>query len=91
MENRTGWNHKLFWANPYTKPPNGLPRILAEFGEDPPTIEDRIAVYPDYKLGSGYSIGIDFPWKPVKKRDAETNRIANERRKATLEANRIRN
>jgi hypothetical protein len=90
MANRAGWVHKLFWANPYTSPPNGLPRVLAEFGEDPPTMAQRLAVYPDYALGCGYSVGISFPWIPAKKRDPETNKRANERRKATLEANRIR-
>lgn len=90
MTHKAGWKHQLRWGHTHRDPPNGLPKILGEWTDREPTIEDFLSVYPDYKLGCGFCHAIEFPYQPVKRRDPEVNRIANARRKATLEANRVR-
>ena len=90
MSHKPGWRHQLRWRHTHRVPPNGLPIVLGEWTDREPTTEDFLSVYPDYKLGCGFCHAIEFPYQPVKRRDPEVNRIANARRKATLEANRAR-
>ena len=76
---REGWIHSLRWGNPYTTPPNGLPVKLAQWTDRSPTIADFIKVYPDFKLGCGYSYAIEFPVIVSTRR--KLTRTENEQRK----------
>jgi len=87
---RSGWVHELRWTAGSRKPPEGMDKILGTWTEFSPSIQDFVAVFPDYRLGCGYSHCIRFPTKPIKRQAPEVKQRANERRKATLEANRIR-
>ena len=87
--NRENWKYSLRWSNPYTNPPTGLSRVLAEWNHDP-SIAERIAAYPSYQFGCGFAVCIEFPWKPRQPRDEATKLQQRERTKKTLEANRVR-
>lgn len=62
------------WRNPYTKPPDGKPRVLAEvfypYSEHPklniPEIESLI------EFGSGYTVAYSFIGEPLKQLDQHT-------------------
>lgn len=87
-----GWVHSLRWTNPYTKPPAGMEIKLAEWSDRSPNSDDFRKVYPDYKLGCGFSHCIDFPIvvsnrKPMS--DAAKAQ-SKERREKTIEMKRIR-
>ncbi len=81
---KEGWRHQLRWSNPYTDPPDGLPRILAEWVNKEPTINDFRKIYPRYKLGCGYRSAIIFPERKIKHLSAKTKKQANQRRKKTI-------
>ena len=89
MSREKNWKYSLRWGNKYTNPPLGFNRVLAEWDHDP-SIDERIAVYPSYQLGCGFSVCIEFPWKPRRERDAATKLRQNDRRRKTQEANRVR-
>ena len=80
-----GWTHSLYWANPYTSPPNGLPRILATWNDRSPSHDDFREVYPQWQLGCGFSHAISFPVRERKHMDPVKKAQANAKRKATIE------
>lgn len=86
---KEGWVYSLRFANPYREPHNGLERILATWDHDP-TMEERLQVYPEYRLGCGYSIAIEFPHKPIKHMTPEKKKAMREKAMKTLEANRVK-
>lgn len=90
MTDRTQWIHSIVWRNPYTTPPDNLPIKLLERTGQPFTAEEIKAVYPDYRLGCGYSHCIDFPAPARRTMSAATRKRMQERRQKTQEANRLR-
>ena len=66
----------IFWANPHTQPPNGLPRKLWQ-GDPNSRFVD--AFFEVVGLGQGYSTGYILPEKPRKKWSREAK--ARNRRK----------
>jgi hypothetical protein len=49
----TGYWHKIEWGSPYSEPPAGAPRVLAETYTD--TVTGR-KMLPATTLGGGYSV-----------------------------------
>lgn len=86
---KEGWIYSLRFTNPYREPPNGLERILATWDHEP-TLEEKLMAYPDYRLGCGFSICIEFPHKQIKRMEEGKKKIMREKAKKTLEANRVR-
>ena len=89
MAHKPGWKHTLTW-NHRRDPPAGMPRVLGTWFDREPTLADFRAVYPAYQLGCGYGHHINFPDKPRRKLADNVRIRANQRRKKTLEANRLR-
>ena len=71
------------WNNPYTNPPNGLPRVLGEWDDKHPTEEEFKILYPEYKLGCGYGSHISIPLKRRGKLREHIRIRSNKRRKKT--------
>lgn len=72
----TGYWHKIEWGSPYSEPPAGAPRVLAETYTD--TVTGRKSL-PATTLGGGYSVVTTFMREPVKRQGQET--LARVRRK----------
>jgi hypothetical protein len=73
--------YSLAWNNPYTKAPSH--RCLRVWRYKP-TDEEILKAYPDYKLGCGYSLHLDFVTPPIKHLPPEVAKLKNERRKKTI-------
>ena len=63
------WRCRLFWANPGTTPPQGLPRIvLAVLCDRPHPIPAEVEAFqrdnPEYGLGTGWAVG----WERINQR-----------------------
>lgn len=63
------WRCRLFWGNPCTEPPNGMPRIImAILCERPHPIPDAIQQQcrpgTEYAPGTGWTIG----WEQIEQR-----------------------
>jgi hypothetical protein len=86
---KEGWVYSLRFTNPYREPPGNLPRLLATWDHEP-SLKERLAVYPGYQLGCGFSVCIEFPHKPIKRMDADKKQAMRAKAKKTLEANRVR-
>lgn len=64
---------RIFWGNPYTSPPDGMPRILKSALADtsrrpyPPEIEEMLA-QDDCRPGSGWTVGCEcIEQRPVRR------------------------
>lgn len=63
------WRCRLFWGNPYTSPPDGMPRIAMAVLCDqshpiPDEIEQKCKPGTEYGPGSGWTIG----WECIEQR-----------------------
>ncbi|RWR31373.1 hypothetical protein D2T31_04705 [Sinirhodobacter populi] len=63
------WRCRLFWGNPHTSPPDGMPRIVMAILCDrphpiPSEITQMIRPGADYQPGSGWTIG----WERIDQR-----------------------
>jgi hypothetical protein len=72
----TGYWHKIEWGSPYSEPPAGAPRVLAETYTD--TVSGR-KMLPATTLGGGYSIVTTFMREPGRKLSPQS--LARVRRK----------
>jgi len=73
-----GFLHSIAWGNPYTEPPDGAPRVLAEvftLDREPPDDFKRF----EYTPGGGYSYFIQHVTPPLKQLPPKT--LASVRRK----------
>ena len=87
MAHKSGWIHRLQWGNIHTTPPNGLPKVLGEWKDREPSIEDFKTVYPDYRLGCGFGHFITFPTVKRKPFSEAVKKRMRERRNKTKKAN----
>lgn len=76
-----GHLYRIEWSNPYTQPPAGQPRILAEMFVPSP----RAALVPPeieamHRIGSGYSINIRAVSQPPVERSPEARAADRQRR-----------
>lgn len=76
MTTHLGFLYRLEWHNPYTDPPPGQPRILAEMFVPSP----RSALVPPemealHRIGSGYSITIRSIGEPPTERSPEQKAV----------------
>jgi len=75
---------RVEWFNPYTKPPDGRPRLLAEMSAEkshpvPKEMQEFSKVHAP--IGSGYSLGITCLTPRMKEREWSTERKAINRRR----------
>ena len=67
------WRCRLFWGNPYTSPPDGMPRIIRTVLCDstcrpyPVEIAELLAL-PDYAPGTGWTVGYEcIEQRPIRR------------------------
>lgn len=63
------WRCRLFWGNPHTSPPDGLPRIvMAVLCNRPHPVPAEVQTFqrdnPEYGLGTGWAVG----WERIDQR-----------------------
>jgi len=70
-----GFLYQLRWYTPYSEPPDGMPRVLAEFydpQDQPRKTSELLDLLSLHTIGDGYTLYIQYvPEAPVKEMDKE--------------------